>query len=70
MVFEKHYRKYYFLLKDNLKFGELLMNVPIFFLLERDYSVDLERITESIKNKYLNNKLNVPLKAFFGNILK
>lgn len=68
--FEKHYRKYYFLLKDNLKFGEIINECPDIFLLERDYSVDLERITESIKNKYLNNKLNVPLKAFFGNISK
>lgn len=64
---EKYWEKLE-IIKSNLRKGEIINSRPDMFLLEREYTVDLNSTFENIEERYINNELSVPLKSFFGNI--
>lgn len=70
--FIEGYRKdpetYKDLLKENLHGGEMIDTRPDLMILERDMVVNLTDLFETIAAKKEAGTLNVPLKAFFGDI--
>jgi superfamily I DNA and/or RNA helicase len=56
------------ILKESLNGGEVVNTRPDFMILERDMIVNLSKLFEMIEAKRDNGTLNVPVKAFFGDI--
>lgn len=66
--FEERYDEYRNLILENLGYGEKINELPEIMLLQRDLTVDLTEVYDSIEEKYKSKQLPVPLKAFFGSI--
>jgi len=56
------------ILNEGKKRNELINTRPEMMILQRDVNVDLSRLFIKINKKIEQNRLNLPLKAFFGNI--
>lgn len=69
-TFEKNFKEYQEIIRDNLRPGEYINTRPDIMLIQRDIPVDLSEIYSTIEERYLSNNLSVPLKSFFGNITK
>lgn len=69
-TFGDEYSKYYSIIKENLKAGEIINERPDMMLLQREVPIDLSETYRVIEEKYANNQLPTPLKSFFGNITK
>ena len=69
-TFEKNYLQYQQIIESNLRPGEYINTRPDIMLIQRDVPIDLSETYNVIEEKYLTNKLPVPLKSFFGNITK
>lgn len=55
-------------LSQNLRYGEKIDTKPDFFILERNVTVNLESLFDKIEKNRYENKLCLPIKAFFGDI--
>ncbi len=64
--FENNFFESIEIIRSNLRPGEVINNRPDIFILERDCTVDLTSVYESIEERYFNGELSVPLKAFFS----
>ena len=58
------------LLRDNLRLSEKIDENPYIMLIQRDIVMDYDKIYESIIEKHKLGKLELPMKAFFGEISK
>ncbi|OPZ35473.1 MAG: ATP-dependent RecD-like DNA helicase [Tenericutes bacterium ADurb.BinA155] len=56
------------ILKEGLNGGEVVNTRPDFMILERDMTINLAELFETLENKREKGTLNVPVKAFFGDI--
>ena len=63
----EYLKEYTELIRSNLNSNEIINELPEFMILKRNISVNLESTYNIIKEKYYNNDLDYPLKAFFGN---
>lgn len=66
MLFDKNPQEALKLIINNFHKGEKINTRPNLFLLERDYLGGVEEAIDAIINQEKNNKLSIPLKAFFG----
>ena len=64
---DEYYSYYTELLRANLNSGELINQMPIFMIMQRNISANLSQTYKIIEEKIENGKLEYPLKAFFGN---
>ena len=55
------------LIRENLKVGEIINQLPEFLVLERKITANLSSTFNIIQNKNKEGNLTYPLKAFFGN---
>ena len=55
-------------LSENLMRGEILSTRPDITILQRDITVNLSNLFELIESKNQKGTLNIPMKAFFGDI--
>lgn len=69
-TFIDNYSTYREIISSNLNTNERIDERPDIMLLKREVSTNLYETYASIEEKYLNNELPIPLKAFFGNISK
>lgn len=54
-------------LRESLRPGESIDSRPDFYCLQRDMQLNLPSLFAKIENRYKENNLEAPLKAFFGN---
>jgi len=66
--FSKHKSKYTEMLQERVLAPEELNEMPFLMVMERNFAVDLEPVYLAIYEAQKENKLSVPLKAFFGNM--
>jgi len=66
--FPKHVNKYKELLQERIPPSETLNEMPFLMVMERNAAVDLGPTYQAISEAQKENKLSVPLKAFFGNM--
>jgi hypothetical protein len=66
--FQKDPVTYTNLLKEGFDHGEQVDTRPDLMILERDMEVSLSRLFEIVEEKRWKGTLNVPMKAFFGDI--
>ena len=65
--FDEYYEEYKELIRENLRGREILNELPDFMILSRSIPANLLTTYSVIDKKYEENRLTVPLKAFFGN---
>ena len=63
----KYIDTYTEIIRENLRSGEIINQMPEFMILQRNIKANLEPTYEIISEKIENNDLDYPLKAFFGN---
>ena len=56
------------MLRDNLRSTEKLDENPLLMLISRDINIDYDTVYESIVEKHKNGTLELPMKAFFGEL--
>ena len=64
---DEYLNDYTEIIRSNLKYGEIINQLPEFMVLKREIKVNLEPTYNAIEQKYKDNELDYPLKAFFGN---
>ena len=65
--YEDYYHEYVELIRENLRGKEIINELPEFMILSRTIPANLVSSYSVIDKKYEENRLTVPLKAFFGN---
>ncbi len=68
--YESNKETYHEIIRQNCRYNEYVNTIPEMMLLERKITVELEQTYLNIAQRYKNNELSVPLKAFFGNNAK
>lgn len=58
------------MLRDNLRSFEKLDENPLLMLISRDINIEYDSVYESIVEKHKNGTLELPMKAFFGELSK
>ena len=58
------------LLRANLNPSEMINQMPLFMIMQRNINANLSQTYDIIEEKMVNGKLDYPLKAFFGNSRK
>ena len=58
------------MLRDNLRSTEKLDENPLLMLISRDINIEYDSVYESIVEKHKNGTLELPMKAFFGELSK
>ncbi len=58
------------LLRNNLRSNEKLDENPLIMLINRDFNIEYEKVYEYIIKKHKDGELELPLKAFFGEMSK
>ena len=58
------------MLRDNLRSTEILDENPLIMLISRDINIEYDSVYENIVEKHKNGTLELPMKAFFGEISK
>lgn len=58
------------ILRENLRSFEKLDENPLLMLISRNINIEYDSLYESIIEKHKNSKLELPLKAFFGELSK
>ena len=58
------------MLRDNLNSFEKIDENPLIMLISRDINIEYDLVYESIAQKHKESKLELPLKAFFGELSK
>lgn len=58
------------MLRDNLRSFEKIDENPLLMLISRDVNIEYDSVYESIVEKHKNGTLELPMKAFFGELSK
>ena len=64
--YDENEKEYIEAISDNFKYGEKVNTRPNIFFLSREVPNGVDEAFEAIHNMDLDNKLSIPLKAFFG----
>lgn len=64
--FDSHEREFIESIKNNFRNNEIVNTRPNIYFLERDFNQGIDMALEAIHQMDLENKLTIPLKAFFG----
>ena len=65
-TYDEHEQEYIEMIKENFHKNEKVNTRPTIFFLKRDSQLGVDQAFEAIHQMDLDNKLSIPLKAFFG----
>lgn len=67
-LFQSNFEEAKEMLRDNLRSFEKLDENPLLMLISRDINIEYDTVYESIVEKHKNGTLELPMKAFFGQL--